>query len=104
MLLQPSAECCGEEVWRGEEGTAVLFCKDRYHLQLSGNSAQGHCRSEKEGCDEGSVNFLSVPKSKLETVDALYLEDLQPHPAKTSSDPGKKLKNCCREAFQCEDS
>jgi hypothetical protein len=86
---------------RREEGMAVLerFCQDGYHLQLPGKSDQGQYRLETEGDDKGNVNFLSVPESKLESVDALYLEDLRPHPAKTSSDPGKKLKTVVGKPF-----
>ena len=72
------------------------FCKDGYHLQLPGNSNQGQSKSKTDSCD---VNFLSVPESKLESVDALYLEDLQPHPDKASSDPGKKLKTVVGKPF-----
>eukprot|EP00090_Calanus_glacialis_P043063 TRINITY_DN7623_c0_g1_i2.p1 TRINITY_DN7623_c0_g1~~TRINITY_DN7623_c0_g1_i2.p1 ORF type:complete len:740 (-),score=223.94 TRINITY_DN7623_c0_g1_i2:33-2252(-) len=86
---------------RREEGRAVLerFCLDGYHLQLPGNSDQGICIPGTEGCDEENVNFLSVPQCKLENVDAVYLEDLQPHPAKTSSGPGKKLKTVVGKPF-----
>ena len=77
----------------------VRFCQDGYHLQLPGNAAQGICISKTEGCDAVNVNFLSVPQSKLENVDTLYLEDLQPHPAKTSSDSGKKLKTVVGKPF-----
>ena len=75
------------------------FCQDGYHLQLPGNSDQGQCMSETECCDEENVNMLPVPQSLLENVDALYLEDLQHHPAKTASDPGKKLKTVVGKPF-----
>ena len=75
------------------------FCQDGYHLQLPGNDDHGQCISEIQSYDEENVNFLSVPESKLESVDALYLEDLQPHTDKASSDPGKKLKTVVGKPF-----
>ena len=62
------------------------FCQDGYHLKIPDKS-------------EGNVDFLSIPESKLENVDALYLEDLQPHSAKAPSGPGKKLKTVVGKPF-----